>query len=81
MKEQFEVRLEEGLDAFVVVDGLPVVPEENKSKLVKFLLKKLTQVGRTNENSVFMPLGDDGKSQGYDIQASFVYLMEWETMT
>ncbi|KAI9850408.1 MAG: Translation initiation factor 3 subunit b, partial [Pleopsidium flavum] len=36
LREQYEVRLEEGLDAFVVIDGLPIVPEDSKQKLVKF---------------------------------------------
>ena len=42
LEEQYQVRLDEGLDAFVVIDGLPVVPEDSKSKLVKFILRKLS---------------------------------------
>ncbi|KAG9984940.1 hypothetical protein KCU98_g5060, partial [Aureobasidium melanogenum] len=42
LREQFDVRMEEGLDSFVVVDGLPKVPEESKAKLIKFILRKLT---------------------------------------
>ncbi|KMU91099.1 eukaryotic translation initiation factor 3 [Coccidioides immitis H538.4] len=61
---QYEVRLEEGLDAFVVIDGLPVVPEESKPKLIKFLLKKLNTVGRTREDAIFMPLNEKGMSEG-----------------
>ena len=64
LREQHEVRLEQGLDAFVVIDGLPVVAEAQKEKLVKFLLKKLNSVGRTKEDAVFMPLGDNGMSEG-----------------
>ena len=26
IEDQFQVRLDEGLDAFVVIDGLPIVP-------------------------------------------------------
>ncbi|KAF3940232.1 hypothetical protein ABW19_dt0206482 [Dactylella cylindrospora] len=65
LREQYEVRLEEGLDTFVVVDGLPKVPEDNKPKLVKFLVKKLQAVGKTKEDSVYMPMGDDGQSLGF----------------
>ncbi|KAI9850561.1 MAG: Translation initiation factor 3 subunit b [Thelocarpon superellum] len=65
LTEQYEVRLEEGLDAFVVIDGLPLVPEENKSRLVKFLLRKLNTVGKTKEEAIFMPMGSDGLSEGY----------------
>jgi translation initiation factor 3 subunit B len=62
--------LEEGLDAFVVIDGLPVVPEENKQKLVKFLLRKLNTVGKTREDAIFMPLNDRNMSEGYAIPTS-----------
>ncbi|KAF3926348.1 hypothetical protein AA313_de0202185 [Arthrobotrys entomopaga] len=65
LREQYEVKLEEGLDTFVVVDGLPKVPEDNKPKLVKFLVKKLQAVGTTKEDAVYMPMGDDGQSQGF----------------
>jgi len=62
LRERFEVQLEEGLDTFVVVDGLPEVTEETKPKLIKFLLRKLNAVGKTREESIHMPIGDDGKS-------------------
>lgn len=62
LREKFEVQLEQGYDSFVVIDGLPKVNEEQKPKLVKFLLKKLTSVGRTKEDQIYMPLGDDGFS-------------------
>lgn len=50
----------------MVVDGLPVVPEESKSKLVKFLTKRLNTVGKTKEDAVFMPMNDNGMSEGYE---------------
>lgn len=62
IRERFEVSLEKGYDTFVVIDGLPPVNEEQKPKLVKFLLKKLNTVGRAREDSVYMPMGDDGLS-------------------
>lgn len=64
MKDQYEVRLEEGLDAFVVIDGLPVVPAESKGKLIKFLLKKLNTVGRTSEDTVYMPTNEKNMTEG-----------------
>ena len=64
LQEQYEVRLEEGLDAFVVIDGLPIVPEESKAKLTKFLVKKLNSVGKTREDLVFMPLDQRNMSEG-----------------
>ncbi|MCJ1226795.1 Translation initiation factor 3 subunit b [Toensbergia leucococca] len=65
LREQHEVRLEQGLDAFVVIDGLPIVPEDSKQKLVKFLLKKLNTVGKTKEDAIFMPLNDKKMSEGF----------------
>jgi translation initiation factor 3 subunit B len=65
LREKYEVQLEQGYDAFVVIDGLPPVNEEQKPKLVKFLLKKLNTVGRTSEDAIYMPMGDDGMSLRY----------------
>lgn len=48
----------------MVIDGLPVVPADNKQKLVKFLLKKLNTVGKTKEDAIFMPLNDQDMSEG-----------------
>ncbi len=62
LREKFEVQLEMGYDTFVVIDGLPEVTEDQKPKLVKFLLKKLNTVGKTREDSIYMPMGEDGKS-------------------
>ena len=53
--------MEEGLDTFIVIDGLPKVPGASKDKLVKFLLRKLTTVGKTKEENVFMPMDDSGE--------------------
>lgn len=65
LRQNYEVRMEEGLDTFVVIDGLPKVPQESKQKLIKFLLKKLNSVGKTKEEAIFMPLGDNGISEGF----------------
>ena len=64
LRAQHEVRMEQGLDAFVVIDGLPRVPEDSKAKLVKFLTKKLNSAGKTREDNVFMPLNDEGMTEG-----------------
>jgi translation initiation factor 3 subunit B len=65
LKAKYEVQLESGLDTFVVVDGLPTVDEAQKPKLVKFLLKKMNSVGKTREDQIYMPMGEDGKSLKY----------------
>jgi translation initiation factor 3 subunit B len=70
LKEQFDVRLDEGLDTFVVVDGCPCVPEDSKPKLIKFLCKKLGDVGKVKPDSVYMPLDENTKqTAGYDAMA------------
>ncbi|KAK2073273.1 hypothetical protein P8C59_007564 [Phyllachora maydis] len=68
LREKYEVQLEQGYDTFVVIDGLPSVTEEQKPKLVKFLMKKLNVAGKAKEDSIFMPIGEDGKS----LQFAFV---------
>lgn len=65
LREQHEVRMEQGLDTFVVIDGLPVITEESKKKLVTYLLKKLNTVGRTKEDAVFMPVNEKEMTEGY----------------
>ncbi|KAI1758935.1 eukaryotic translation initiation factor 3 [Hypoxylon sp. FL1150] len=64
LREKYEVQLDQGYDTFVVIDGLPEVNEEQKPKLVKFLLKKLNSVGKTTEDQVYMPM-EDGKSMRF----------------
>ncbi|KFA65064.1 hypothetical protein S40285_03110 [Stachybotrys chlorohalonatus IBT 40285] len=62
LRERFEVQLEQGYDSFVVIDGLPQVTEDQKPRLVKFLLKKLNTVGKTREDLIYMPMDEDGNS-------------------
>lgn len=65
LKEQYDVRLEQGLDAFVVADGLPVVPKESKPKLIKFLTKQLNKAGKVKEDGFVMPVNKQGMTEGY----------------
>ena len=48
-----------------MVDGLPIVNADQKTKLVKFLLKKLNQHGKTSEDAIFMPMNDKNMSEGF----------------
>jgi len=58
--------MEEGLDTFIVIDGLPKVNPSQKDKLVKFLLRKLTTAGKTREDNVYMPMNEAGdESEGF----------------
>lgn len=65
LKEKYEVQLEQGYETFVVIDGLPAVTEEQKPKLLKFLVKKLNSVGKTRDDLVYMPMGEDGLSMRF----------------
>lgn len=64
LQEKFQVQMQQGLDTFVVVDGLPKVTEETKPKLIKFLLRKLNTAGRTDESRIYMPVGEKGETDG-----------------
>jgi translation initiation factor 3 subunit B len=65
LREKYDVQIQQGLDTFVCVDGLPKVTEETKPKLIKFLLRKLNTVGKTKEDLIFMPVGESGQTDGY----------------
>lgn len=78
LREKYEVQLDSGYDHFVVIDGLPVVNEAQKPKLVKFLLKKLNSVGKTREDQIYMPLGESGNSERYvPVLRGTCYILPW----
>lgn len=65
LRQQYDVRLEQGLDSFVVVDGLPIVETSNKAKLQKFVTGKLsTAAFKIKPEGFYMPMGENGKSEG-----------------
>jgi len=64
--------LDECMSNIVVVDGLPIVPEAKKQKLLKFIYGHLTKAGKLMGNSplgwkgISMPLDEKtGKSYGF----------------
>lgn len=61
-----DIKEDQGFDNFVVIDGLPVVHEAQRPKLIKFLLKSLNRVGhvKDGEDGVYMPIGENGQSEG-----------------
>ncbi|KAK2733726.1 Translation initiation factor 3 subunit b [Myotisia sp. PD_48] len=69
LREALEVQLDEGFDKFVLFDGLPVVTEENKPKLIKFLLKKIKKGGDGSKEAqtrqIHMPMNEEGNSEGF----------------
>jgi translation initiation factor 3 subunit B len=64
LQEKYQVQLQQGLDTFVVADGLPKVTAEQKPRLIKFLLRKLNDVGKTREDLVYMPISKGGQTDG-----------------
>lgn len=65
LRAQYEVRLEEGLDTFVILDGLPKVPDDKKPSLIKFISRKLTSAGTIREDGFHMPVDQSGTTEGY----------------
>lgn len=50
----------------MVLDGLPVVPDESKDKLAKYIQKKLATAGTIKDDGFFMPTNaETGKTEGY----------------
>jgi translation initiation factor 3 subunit B len=64
LQEKYHVQMQQGLDTFIVADGLPKVTAEQKPKLIRFLLRKLNDVGRTRDDLVHMPVGENGETDG-----------------
>ena len=64
LREEYDVKLEQGLDAFVIVDGLPLVNEANRQKLISYIIKKLNQAGKVRDDGFFMPSNESGMSEG-----------------
>ena len=64
MRLGYDVQLDEGFDTFVVIDGLPQVPQESADRLQSFLLRKLKSAGKAKEDGVFMPMGENGLTEG-----------------
>ncbi len=81
LQEKYQVQLQQGLDTFVVIDGLPKDTEETKQKLVKFLLRKLNSVGKTREDLIFMPIGESGQTDGYAIDVKSMILLQYSYLT
>lgn len=66
LEEQYSTKLEEGLDTFVVLDGLPKVPDASKDKLIKFIQKKLVTAGTIKDDGFLMPTSaETGETEGY----------------
>ena len=63
--EEPEVRLETAMSNVVVVDHLPVVPQEKHEKLTAVLTKIFGQLGNIRENGLHMPSDASNNSKGF----------------
>ncbi|KAF8337904.1 translation initiation factor eIF-3b [Cantharellus anzutake] len=62
IEAKYQVSFEEGFDAVVVIDNLPIVDPSRKDKLLQVINKHLKKCGSPKPDNVFMPW-DDAKNQ------------------
>jgi len=60
-----EVKMETGFGNVLVVDNLPVVPEEKFEKLKNVLTKIFSQLGTLEEGGIFLPKDSKGLTKGF----------------
>ncbi|CAN6622878.1 eukaryotic translation initiation factor 3 subunit B [Trichomonascus vanleenenianus] len=66
LEKQYEVNPDDGMESFVVIDGIPVVDDKKFEALSKVIKKKLTKdIGKIKDDGFFMPKGEDGLTKGY----------------
>ncbi|KAI0264241.1 translation initiation factor eIF-3b [Gloeopeniophorella convolvens] len=67
IEEKYRVRLEEGFDNILVIDGIPVIDKSKLEKLLAKIAKEFTRKGAAiKPDDVSMPWNDKtGKSHGY----------------
>ncbi|OLL26854.1 Eukaryotic translation initiation factor 3 subunit B [Neolecta irregularis DAH-3] len=63
LEERFQVPFEEGFDAWIVVDGLPIVGEEKKNALLKLVSKLFGKRGTIKTSGPFMPMEEVNSKQ------------------
>lgn len=61
LEAKYATNPDSGMEAFVVVDGAPVVPESKVPILTKFLTKEFSKVGKIADNGFYMPMDDETK--------------------
>ncbi|KAF8067212.1 R1 [Scenedesmus sp. PABB004] len=63
--DEEELETETGFGSVIVVDCLPVVPEDKYEKLTNVLRKIYSQIGNVREGGIFMPKDGKGMSKGF----------------
>uniref|UniRef100_A0A383V8L2 Eukaryotic translation initiation factor 3 subunit B n=2 Tax=Tetradesmus obliquus TaxID=3088 RepID=A0A383V8L2_TETOB len=64
-EEEEELETETGFGSVIVVDCLPVVPEDKHEKLANVLKKIYSQIGNVREGGIFMPKDANNMSKGF----------------
>jgi translation initiation factor 3 subunit B len=64
-EEEEELETETGFGSVIVVDNLPVVPEDKHEKLTNVLRKIYSQIGNVREGGIFMPKDANNMSKGF----------------
>ncbi|KAI5648779.1 hypothetical protein M9H77_34784 [Catharanthus roseus] len=66
LREEEELEFDQGFENIIVVDNLPVVPQEKFEKLEGVVRKIYSQIGVIKEDGLWMPLDPEtGKTLGY----------------
>ncbi len=65
LEEGAEKDLSHNYDCVVVIDKVPKVPEEKLEKLTGVLRKLTGKVGQVQEDGLYLPVNDEGKTQGF----------------
>ncbi|KAI5647582.1 hypothetical protein M9H77_33587 [Catharanthus roseus] len=66
LREEEELEFDQGFENIIVVDNLPVVPEEKFEKLEGVVRKIYSQIGVIKEDGLWMPVDPEtGKTLGY----------------
>lgn len=64
LERKYAVKMDMGLETFVVADGTPLAPESKAPLLTKVLTKYFSQAGTIQPNGVHVPT-KDGKTMGF----------------
>lgn len=64
LERKYAVKMDMGLENFVVADGTPLAPESKVPLLAKVLTKYFGQAGSIKSNGVHLPT-KDGKTMGF----------------
>jgi translation initiation factor 3 subunit B len=64
LEAKYATSPDDGLEAFVIVDGCPIIPESKVAALSKVLKKLFNSVGTVKEDGFFMPV-EGGKTKGF----------------